>query len=224
METDERQVNFDFGPPLPRVRTALETERKTLLEVIGRAFFDDPIAQYVFPDERSRIARYGRFANLAIDAFGAHGQVLTNEAVQGAAIWQAPSPAPIGFWKQLRMSLELIGITRSAFLRAARLGELVSRHHPTKPHWYLAILGTDPDVQGQGIGSALLRPTLERCDQSGTLAYLESSKEANIPFYSKYGFELLEEIQIPSGPKLWPMLRRARQEPAAPMEAQATRR
>jgi len=210
MESDESQVRFDFGPPIPRVREPLATERKRLLEVVGRAFFDDPVAEYLFPDPDSRRRRYGGFAGIAIDAFEGHGRILTNDAVQGTAIWQAPSPPETGIGRQLRMLLTLFGLTRSAFLRAIRLSERMSEHHPTEPHWYLAILATDPDVQGQGIGSALMRPILERCDKDGMPAYLESSKESNIPFYTKHGFELQGEIRIPDGPELYPMMRRVR--------------
>jgi ribosomal protein S18 acetylase RimI-like enzyme len=75
------------------------------------------------------------------------------------------------------------------------------------PHWYLAVLGTDPSAQGAGIGSALIGPTLGRCDAEGIPAYLESSKEANISFYQRHGFRVTQEIDLPQGPKLWAMLR-----------------
>ena len=40
--------------------------------------------------------------------------------------------------------------------RALRLLFEVDGPHPNEPHWYLATLGTAPERQGQGIGSALL--------------------------------------------------------------------
>ena len=37
--------------------------------------------------------------------------------------------------------------------------------HPRKPpHWYLAIMGVDPQWQGKGIGSKLMQPALETLD------------------------------------------------------------
>ena len=42
--------------------------------------------------------------------------------------------------------------------RAARMGELMSRHHLREPHWYLAVLGTDPrltDTDGDRIPDGL---------------------------------------------------------------------
>ena len=59
------------------------------------------------------------------------------------------------------------------------LGETEKRH-PREEHWYLEVLGTRPDRQGEGLGSALIRHGLERAEQDGLPAYLESSKESNV--------------------------------------------
>jgi GNAT superfamily N-acetyltransferase len=57
----------------------------------------------------------------------------------------------------------------------------MERHHPKEPHWYLAFVGCDPTCQGQGLGSALIKEGLRRCDADGLPAYLESSSPRNIP-------------------------------------------
>lgn len=204
----EGQAAFDFGPSRPGVRKPHPDERKRILEVLGRAFFDDPVSIYLFPDERRRQSGFAGFSGLAIDAFGAGAHVLTNDAVQGAAIWQLPSPRPLGFLQQAGLACRMLWLIRGGVRRAIRLGDFMSAHHLREPHYYLAALGTDPDFQGRGIGSALMQPVLDRCDKQRIPAYLESSKRANIPFYNKHGFELIEELQIPDGPPLWPMIRR----------------
>ena len=75
---------------------------------------------------------------------------------------------------------------------------------------YLAILGVEPARQGTGIGAALMRHRLERCDRDGLLAYLESSNPRNVPFYRRHGFEVLDEIQTGTSPTIFPMLRHPR--------------
>src|SRR5213078_4575676 len=64
-------------------------------------------------------------------------------------------------------------------------------------------LGTDPPRQGEGIGSALLAPVLELCDRDHVPAYLESSKEQNVAFYSRHGFRVTDELHLPKGPPVW---------------------
>ena len=90
--------------------------------------------------------------------------------------------------------------------RALRGLGRIEEAHTAQPqdHYYLAVLGTRTRPPGQGLGSALLAPVLDRCDGEGIGAYLESSKEANIPFYRRHGFEVVEEVPFAGGPKLWP--------------------
>lgn len=208
MSLEERQPGLEFGRPRPVVREARRDEQRSVCDLLGRAFFDDPVSEYLFPDAKSRADRYARFAGIAIEAFAGSGLVLTEPGIRTGAIWQAPRPEPLGFARQLRVLAKLVGLTRSGLRRAARLGELMSRHHLREPHWYLAVLGTDPDARRAGLASAVLAPVLERCDRERIPAYLESSKAANIPFYNKHGFEVAGELKIPGGPTLWPMVRR----------------
>jgi GNAT superfamily N-acetyltransferase len=84
----------------------------------------------------------------------------------------------------------------------------VDAKHPKEPHFYLLAIGVDPPYQGQGVGSQLMAPILARCDAEGIPAYLESSKERNVPLYERNGFQVVEEMHLPGGgPPLWRMWR-----------------
>ena len=83
--------------------------------------------------------------------------------------------------------------------RSWRRCRRIEKAHPKEPHWYLGVLGTDPDHQGKGIGAALLAPVLERCDREGMPAYLESSKESNIPYYERFGSGSQRELPARQG-------------------------
>jgi len=204
----ERQESFDFGPPSPAVREARPGERRSVLEVLGRAFHDDPVAAFLFSKDRTRVQKWARFSGIAIDSMGDAAHVLTTDAVEGAAVWQLPEDHELGGFGQLRTALRFIALAGFGIGRAKRLGDMVSAHRPREPHYYLAALGTDPDQQGRGIGSALIQPILDRCDKERLPAYLESSKERNLPFYQRHGFEVVEVLEIPNGPAIWTMVRR----------------
>jgi GNAT superfamily N-acetyltransferase len=88
--------------------------------------------------------------------------------------------------------------------------ELMAEQHPTESHWYLIFLGTRPGWQGRGLGSAVMRPVLETCDDWGLPAYLEATSEHNKRLYQRHGFEVVGEIRLPDGPSLWPMWREPR--------------
>jgi GNAT superfamily N-acetyltransferase len=86
----------------------------------------------------------------------------------------------------------------------------IEKVHPREPHFYLQAVGTDPAKQGKGYGGVVIRKQLAVADAHGMPAYLESSKTTNIPIYQSLGFELTGEINLPGGPTLYPMWRKAR--------------
>jgi len=70
-------------------------------------------------------------------------------------------------------------------------------------------------MQGHGLGVAVMEPVLRRCDEDGIGAYLESSKERNVPYYRRHGFEVVDEIDLPRGPRIWLMWREPARGPAS---------
>ncbi|HNC16415.1 MAG TPA: GNAT family N-acetyltransferase, partial [Solirubrobacterales bacterium] len=76
-----------------------------------------------------------------------------------------------------------------------------------EPHWYLSVLSVSPESQRQGHGGALLGPGLARADRQGVGCWLETQRESNIPFYARFGFELVKKLEIEAGVNLWLMWR-----------------
>ncbi len=72
-----------------------------------------------------------------------------------------------------------------------------------EPHHYLPYIGVAPEAQGRGLGSALMRPILDRCDEERLPAYLEATSERNAALYERLGFEL----RAGGSPPLWLMVR-----------------
>jgi ribosomal protein S18 acetylase RimI-like enzyme len=55
-------------------------------------------------------------------------------------------------------------------------------------HWYVAVVGTEPDVQGTGQGSALMKRITQMADRANADCYLEANGPDNKTFYEKFGF------------------------------------
>ncbi len=74
--------------------------------------------------------------------------------------------------------------------------------------WYLLLLVVDPSVQRGGIGTRLQAAGMEQADQDGLDCYLETQKPDNVPYYRRFGYEVVEELRpVPAGPPLWTMRR-----------------
>jgi ribosomal protein S18 acetylase RimI-like enzyme len=88
--------------------------------------------------------------------------------------------------------------------------ENMGQSHPEESHWYLPVVGVDPNAQGRGLGGALMRHALARCDAEGSSAYLESTNPRNISLYERHGFKIIDEIRVGACPVITPMLRKPR--------------
>lgn len=196
-------------------RPAARSDIGALAQTLARAFADDPVMRWMIPDERARRRRLPRlFSALTRYHHLDHGGVEIASSADGigaAALWDPP-----GMWQQTRSaelrSLPTMLLTLgTAALRGQAAAELMKKHHPEEPHWYLAVIGSDPTVRGGGFGQALMRSRLDRVDAEHAPAYLESSNPVNVPYYERFGFEVTGEMTLPNGgPSLIPMWRQPR--------------
>ena len=188
--------------------------------MLVRAFADDPVANFMFAgDRRRRRGLHSFFTSQLRHQYLPRGHVYTTERPATARPCGARRTWPATGWRSCSSCCPTAPFLVSARThRALRLLFEVDGLRPKEPHWYLATLGTEPARQGTGVGSALLRSMLDRIDESGRPAYLESSKERNVPFYARFGFEVIEELQSEAGtPTIWRMWR----EPRVPGTAEA---
>lgn len=179
---------------------------------LAAAFAGDPVWEWLFPGGRNGGPGAGRLFSWITAGHLNDDTVWTLPAARATAVWAPPGHhrTPTG-----RVLASLPRLVRALGLgglgRLARLGGL-ERLHPAEPHWYLAILGTQPAHQGQGLGTAVVTPGLAAADAAGIGCYLESSKEANVPYYRRLGFEVTGTFDVEggSGPRLWLMWREPR--------------
>ncbi|MCV7225512.1 GNAT family N-acetyltransferase [Mycolicibacterium komossense] len=197
------------------VRPAHRSDISALSIVLGRAFHQDPVTTWMLPDPAARRAKLHRvFAAMTrhhhLDGGGVELAERDGE-IGAAALWDPP-----GRWQHRRRE-ELLALPRLLLTfgrlvgRGAELSNLMKKAHPEEPHWYLAVIGSEPVLRGGGFGHALMQTRLDRVDAEHAPAYLESSKADNVPYYSRFGFEVTGEIALPDGgPTLWPMWRAPR--------------
>lgn len=199
----------------PQARRARKDDVRELSRMLGRAFYDDPVTTWLLPDEKARTAQLCRmFATMTRHHHLARGGVevaCDGPGVGAAALWDPPNEWRETQRAQLAMTPTFLRVFGFRTAMARGLQELMKRVHPEEPHWYLAAIGSDPTVRGQGFGQALMRSRLERCDAEYCPAYLESSKPENVPYYERFGFTVTGEMKLPDGgPTLWPMWREPR--------------
>lgn len=191
------------------VRAATRSDLRSIGHTHGLAFENDPVARWMVGERRASATRIGRLYRALAHGHLPDGLTLVTPRTEAAAVWAAPErfKVPLGRWVP-----HVPGVLRA--LGASGSGRLLSmaevEHlHPDEPHYYLAVLGTHPAHQGRGHASSVMAPVFERADREGTGCYLESSREENIAFYLRHGFEVIgtHDLGGGTGPRMWLMWR-----------------
>ena len=174
-----------------------------------------PSFRHVFPDERRRArALRAFFAATVGDAIplGSVFAVTNGPRVEAAAVWLPPGAFPWTLARKLAATPTLGRVAVAdprAFPTFLRYGGKVERSHPDERHWYLEAISVRPECQRRGLGSRLVTPILERADGEGVPCYLETSDPANIAFYRRFGFDVVDPplVVLPDGPPVTAMWR-----------------
>lgn len=198
-----------------QLRTA---EPAPVVAALARAFFDDPLFGFFIPDLATQSKALLSFMSSGVKDARPFGEVWVaraDERVASAAVWLPPGAYPRGVRRDLMTYLRTLPTLVHCGRRLGRAVALLTavdkvHHEIHEPHYYLAILGTDPEFQRAGAAGAALAPVLERCDTEGLPAYLETQKEANIAYYARHRFDLVQKIEIAGCPPIWTLFRQPR--------------
>ncbi len=183
-------------------------------EVLSRAFRDDPELLSLVPDASKRQKLLRSMFRPALRHALKHGEVYAaSPAIEGVAVWLPSDTPEMSLWAMLRGGG--LGLLFGAGWGLARkmkededFAHKLRRQLAPFLHWYLAVLGVAPELQGKGYASRLLRPRLARLDRERLPAYLETSIEDYVAMYRHFGFEVIKEAKLPgTGTKMWVMLR-----------------
>lgn len=110
-------------------------------------------------------------------------------------------------WVFLRIRLDTTvpaQTIRQIKVRYNHMMHLLHRWHSqytTGAHWFVTLIGTDPECQGQGLGSAMMRKINEMADSHEMDVYLECGDERNRSYYRKFGYNVSgdHEVTDPTG-------------------------
>jgi ribosomal protein S18 acetylase RimI-like enzyme len=108
------------------------------------------------------------------------------ETVLAVRLWRRgalPDSLVAKEWKAERED-----VYRKARLTTAVMSHAHMTHGPRHRHWYVNFVATNPDLQGQGYGSKMMRKVCELADNERADCYLECGNDKNKSFYGKFGF------------------------------------
>jgi len=190
-------------------------EVPAVIAALARAFYDDPLFGFFVPNlvkQSKALIAFMRSGVMDASPFGDVWVAHAEGKVASAAVWLPPGAYPRTPRREVMTYVRTLPTIVQCGKRIGRsialLGAVDKAHHELhEPHYYLAILGSDPQFQRSGAGTAVLAPVLEQCDLEGLPAYLETQKEENIAYYRRHRFDLVQKIEVKGCPPIWTLRR-----------------
>ena len=182
--------------------------------VLERAFSPDPLFRWAFPNSITRPAALQRFMRVPVEYGLPYGRVTASHDARAVCVWLPPGPG-ITIPRMIRSGMLAVPLRTgfgpfARFMAANDTMDKIHKARAPEPHWYLVVVGVDPELQGQGFGSAIVREGLALADRESMRSYLETSERRNLAFYERLGFRVLEEAMLGNGgPQAWGMRREA---------------
>jgi ribosomal protein S18 acetylase RimI-like enzyme len=193
------------------VHLASDAELPEVAKTLAAAFFDDPVARFAIQDDERRIPLMRSFFEIGLEKmWRQHNLIWTVEGVRAASIWVPPGRTELTEEEATDLMEALAAVLGDHMTATETIMSAMDELHPRAPHYYFAFIGTQPGWQGHGLGSALLRPMMERIDAEGMPAYTEATSERNRALYERHGFEFLGPLVVPGGPTMHRMWRTPR--------------
>ncbi|MFT7594907.1 MAG: ribosomal protein S18 acetylase RimI-like enzyme [Paracoccaceae bacterium] len=183
--------------------------------LLARAMMNDPLAAYMLPERSERKDLLPTHLGVLARYCAMFGEVYGLGApLEGCAIWLPPGKTDVTPEKASAAGLGDLekAIGAAAFARFFGVVEHTNYVHQKmarEDHWYLQVIGVDPEIQKSGLGQKLLQPILSRADKGGHPCYLETFAQGTIGYYEKLGFETAASETDPiSGLSYWAMTRK----------------
>ncbi|CAI7647659.1 unnamed protein product [Penicillium pancosmium] len=198
------------------------------IQVIQRAFEDDPYYKWVF--DASTFSKKRNYDSLAARCrWGINNAIFQvakdtaaaedsqSSPVLGVSCWMAPQPAAQpeswyswyqGWVLSFNQFLTNIRYLGHGGLRTSRYWIWKENQQKAQAqiwddprgYYFCNIVAVSPEAQGKGIGKLLFETVTIWADQEGIKCYLESSKNVpNVQIYEGMGFEMSRKMECRDG-------------------------
>jgi GNAT superfamily N-acetyltransferase len=208
------------APPSWKLRILKPSDLHATAAVLAAAFHDNPTYCFMHPRLPTRAHDLSCFflrnlswrmqLNLTWVACDADGQVV------GTATLEPPGGVPHSTTQLLRHWVlpTLRGQGARTVARIAQTDASFGRRYRALsgglPYWHVHAVAVDPNVQGRGVGSALLSHVLAQLERlrgsRPAPVLLSTQRERNLALYRKFGFLLRDEVEF-LGYRSWFMQR-----------------
>lgn len=186
------------------IRKMTEQDLPTVADALARSFVSNPVYNYVVEDETARKQFTLDFLTFRLRVGLAYNAAYITSDKNGVAVWLAPGegvkPDMLGTLGG-GVALQAAGPKAiERFQAFAQFSGMKEAELAPMPHYLLSPFGVAPEMQGKGLGGALLRNQLDEFDKIGAVCFLDTQTDENESLYHHFGFETVFKGVIPGTP------------------------
>ena len=188
---------------------------KTASTMLAKAFFHDPVWVHVMPDTDERNEKLPIAFEFLLKYASKYGEIYaSSHQLEGVVALLPHDKIKMTFWRILRSGAFKVGIGLGQEIgnRIQKAFDPIDKDREelmgNKPYLYIQAIGVDPEFQGKGFGTKLMKSTFAIADKKQISIYLETETKQNLLFYKKLNFTVLKEQSLLGTDFIyWAMLR-----------------
>jgi len=175
------------------VRPIRAEEIDKVSELISAGYYDDIFFHWVVEKDEDRLKVVSDYYKVYLNSKGCIAHVAETDwgEIAGATVW-LPHDADLSIYDQID---EVVGIYVDNFRAVADMSH--EREPKNTAFYQLVGFAVNKNLQGNGIGTALLKYNLDNLDKLGIPTYLEASTPYHGKgVYGKFGYERMGELMV----------------------------
>ncbi|MCA6381688.1 MAG: GNAT family N-acetyltransferase [Cytophagales bacterium] len=182
---------------------AQRKDKTRVIEVLCESFQNDPQINYILGSDGSHDKKMKRLMAYSFEFGLANGKVEISEDKNAVAIWKASNSKKMTVNLFYEGMLFFFAFGWSGIKRITAMEKKIAAFYPDKTIFnYLWILGTNPNEQGKGYGTAILSKAINKFEQDKVPLFLETSTDSNLHYYQRKRFELYHSMIVDSKTQL----------------------
>ncbi len=174
---------------------AQRKDKTRVIEILSKSFQNDPQINYILGSNVNHNKKMKRLMAYSFEFGLANGKVEISEDKNSVAIWKSSNSKKMTINLFYESILFFFAFGWSGIKRISAMEKKIAAFYPDKTIFnYLWILGTNPNEQGKGYGTAILSKAINNFEQNKVPIYLETSTDSNLYYYQRKRFELYHSM------------------------------
>jgi hypothetical protein len=179
---------------------AIYNDKEYVLDLLFRTYQTSKGVNYVIKQDEKKLDRLKVLLEFSFERCWRSGEIYFSDNRKGVIMAFFPDLVKKKTVSSIKWDLKLIlhsiGIG-SLFKVMKRESIIRKNYHYPKSSIILWYLGVEPEFQGKGIGSSLLREITKLSVERNNPMYFETAKKEIISFYKNSDFQLFKTLNVP---------------------------